>query len=103
MPKHTIYDIARLAGVSGKTVSRVLNNEPGVKPQTRAWVEHLIEKVGYQPHHGARSMRSHQRDCVGVVFPAPMQVVPVIHQQINWDLFELYRVSRQVPNTMLVV
>jgi DNA-binding LacI/PurR family transcriptional regulator len=55
MPKHTIYDIARLAGVSGKTVSRVLSNEPGVKPQTRARVEHLIEKVVYRPHHGAEA------------------------------------------------
>ncbi len=92
MPKHTIYDIARLAGVSGKTVSRVLNNEPGVNPQTRAQVEHLIEKVGYQPHHGARSMRGQQRDCVGVVFPAPMSLVPISQQQINWLFLELYRV-----------
>ena len=90
--KHTIYDIARLAGVSGKTVSRVLNNEPSVSPATRDRVSRIIEELGYQPHHGARSMRGQQRDCVGVVFSAPMNKWPVSHQQINWLFFELERV-----------
>ncbi|NUM56739.1 MAG: LacI family DNA-binding transcriptional regulator [Candidatus Hydrogenedentes bacterium] len=92
MPKHTIYDIARLAGVSGKTVSRVLNDEPGVRPETRSRVESVIEQMGYQPHHGARSMRGQHRDCVGVVFSAPLQVVPISQQQVNWLFLELYRV-----------
>ena len=91
MPKHTIYDIARLAGVSGKTVSRVLNDEPGVREETRERVARFIEEVRYQPHHGARSMRGEQRDCVGVVFPAPLRVVPISQQQINWLFHELYR------------
>ena len=90
--KHTIYDIARLAGVSGKTVSRVLNNEPSVSPATRDRVSRIIEELGYQPHHGARSMRGQQRDCVGVVFSAPMNKWPVSHQQINWLFFELERI-----------
>jgi LacI family transcriptional regulator len=90
--KHTIYDIARLAGVSGKTVSRVLNNEPGVRSETRDRVASIIEKVSYQPHHGARSMRGQQRDCVGVVFSAPPNVMPVSQQQVNWLFFELQRV-----------
>lgn len=92
MPKQTIYDIARLAGVSGKTVSRVLNDEPGVRNETRTRVEAVIEQMGYQPHHGARSMRGQHRDCVGVVFSAPLQVVPISQQQVNWLFLELYRV-----------
>ena len=90
--KYTIYDIARLAGVSGKTVSRVLNNEPSVSPTTRGRVARIIDELGYQPHHGARSMRGQQRDCVGVIFSAPMNKWPVSHQQINWLFFELERI-----------
>ncbi|MBI2432280.1 MAG: LacI family DNA-binding transcriptional regulator [Candidatus Hydrogenedentes bacterium] len=92
MAHHTIYDIARLAGVSGKTVSRVLNQEPGVSPLTRARITKLIDQLGYQPHSGARSMRGQRRDCVGVVFTAPPEVVPISNQQIQWMFEELYRI-----------
>lgn len=89
---YTIHDIARMAEVSAKTVSRVINEAPGVGEDTRARILRLIEDVGYYPHTGARSMRSRPRDCLGVTVSAPMAEVP-----INEDLFlflfhEIYRI-----------
>ena len=43
-------DIARLAGVSRSTVSRVINNYANVPPETRARVEKVIKEYGYVPH-----------------------------------------------------
>ncbi|WP_154218977.1 LacI family DNA-binding transcriptional regulator, partial [Vibrio parahaemolyticus] len=45
--KLTILDIAKLAGVGKSTVSRVLTNDPKVKPQTRKKVEQIIRESGY--------------------------------------------------------
>lgn len=88
----TMHDVAREAGVSVKTVSRVVNGEPGVSETTRHRVARLIEEVGYFPHTGARSMRSTPRDCVGVTIPAPTEEVPV-SQKFFIQLFaELYRI-----------
>ncbi len=47
--KLTIHDIARLAGVSSATVSRVLNHKPDVDPLTRERILHLIEEYGFVP------------------------------------------------------
>jgi LacI family transcriptional regulator len=90
--KWTIHDVARVAGVSAKTVSRVVNNETGVGPETRGRIARLIEEVGYQPHTGARSMRSVPRDCVGVTTPAPLDEVPLSRDLFLWLFAELYRI-----------
>lgn len=63
----TIYDVARLAGVSPKTVSRVLNNDAPVKETTRRAVEKAIAKLGYVPSSAARAMRSHRSGLIGVI------------------------------------
>src|SRR5258707_7188469 len=47
--KLTIRDIARLAGVSKATVSRVLNNKPDVDPHTRERVLRIVEELGFVP------------------------------------------------------
>jgi LacI family transcriptional regulator len=52
----TIYDVADRAGVSIKTVSRVLNKEPSVKPATRDKVLEAAEALGYHPSISARSL-----------------------------------------------
>ena len=44
-----IFDVARLAGVSHQTVSRVLNDLPNVRPATRARVEQAIAQLRYSP------------------------------------------------------
>lgn len=65
----TIYDVAREAGVSMATVSRVVNNNPNVKPQTRKKVHEAIERLGYRPNAVARGLASKKTTTVGVVIP----------------------------------
>lgn len=92
-PLHwTIHDVAREAGVSAKTVSRVINNEPGVSRDTRLRVQEVVDKVGYQPHTGARSMRTATRDCVGLTVPAPVNEVPLRQDIFLWIFSHLYRI-----------
>lgn len=65
--KLTILDIARLSGVGKSTVSRVLTNDPKVKPETRAKVEQVIQESGYVPSKSAQSMRGGSQKVVGVI------------------------------------
>lgn len=65
----TIYDVAREAGVSMATVSRVVNGNPNVKPSTRKKVMESIERLGYRPNAVARGLASKKTTTVGVVIP----------------------------------
>jgi len=67
MKKLTIHDIAKLAGVGKSTVSRVLTNDPKVKPDTRHRVEKIISDSGYVPSKSAQSMRGGRQKVVGVI------------------------------------
>ncbi|WP_207757427.1 LacI family DNA-binding transcriptional regulator [Nonomuraea cypriaca] len=63
-------DVAREVGVTAKTVSRVLNDEGPVAPQTRERVMAAVRKLGYQPNLMARNMRVGARDAaIGLVIP----------------------------------
>ncbi|GIP37259.1 LacI family transcriptional regulator [Paenibacillus sp. J31TS4] len=63
---HTLETIAQLAGVSRGTVSRVVNEQPGVKPEVRARVKAVIEETGYLPNAQARSLAGGRTGTVGV-------------------------------------
>jgi len=63
----TIYDVATMAGVSPKTVSRVMNGEATVTARTRETVEAAMHQLGYVPSSAARAMRSHRTGLVGLV------------------------------------
>lgn len=52
----TLEEIAKLAGVSRATASRVANGRPGVRQSTRERVLHIIREYGYQPNPEARSL-----------------------------------------------
>lgn len=65
----TIYDVAREAGVSMATVSRVVNGNPNVKPTTRKKVMEAIKALGYRPNAVARGLASKKTTTVGVVIP----------------------------------
>jgi LacI family transcriptional regulator len=71
MPKVTIDDVAELAGVSIKTVSRVVNQEPNVRETTRAKVEAAIAKLNYQPNKAARNLASHLSHLIGLIYDDP--------------------------------
>ena len=65
----TIHDVARIAGVGIGTVSRVINNNPGVKPATRKKVLSAIAQLNYRPNPIARSMISKRTGAIGVIVP----------------------------------
>ena len=73
----TIIDVARRAKVSTKTVSHVINDKPGVGPETRARVMRIIEEMGYHPNIGARSLGGRATNCVGVTPSASPESVPL--------------------------
>jgi LacI family transcriptional regulator len=62
-------DVAKLAGVSVMTVSRVLNDSANVRDYTRQFVLTAIKKLRYQPNELARSLRDKRTRQVGVVLP----------------------------------
>jgi DNA-binding LacI/PurR family transcriptional regulator len=59
-------DVARLAGVSHQTVSRVLNDHPNVKQQTRLRVLAAMQELGYRPNRAARALASGRSDQIGI-------------------------------------
>ena len=64
MSNPTVFDVAELAGVSIKTVSRVINGEPHVRASTKERVDQAISELDYRPSQAARnlaSQRSQQR------------------------------------------
>lgn len=60
-------DVARLAGVSHQTVSRVLNDHPHVTPQTRARVERAVAELGYRRNRAARALVTRRSGMIGVI------------------------------------
>ena len=65
----TLEEIAKLAGVSRSTVSRVVNDHPSVREQVRERVWQVIQETGYQPHAAARSLVTRRTRIIGVVIP----------------------------------
>ena len=65
----TLHDVAALAGVSTRTVSRVVNDEGGFGAATRLRVEEAIEKLGYRPNMLARALITRRTGTVGLVVP----------------------------------
>ena len=62
-----MLDVARLAGVSHQTVSRVLNDHPSVRPETRARVETAIRTLGYRRNSAARALATRRSRTVGLL------------------------------------
>jgi LacI family transcriptional regulator len=67
----TIKDVALRAQVSLKTVSRVINDEPSVRPNTRARVLKAIDDLNYRPDVSARSLRGAKAYAIGLVYDNP--------------------------------
>lgn len=63
----TIYDIAREAGVSASSVSRVVNNKPGVNRKTREHIQALLQKYNYAPNVTARGLVTRNSRLVGIL------------------------------------
>lgn len=90
----TIHDVARAAGVSVSTVSRVLNDKDDVSQATYSRVQDVISEMGYTSSLAAKSMRSRQTNVIGLIMPDleesfPLEVMKGINHaiaQFNYDL-----------------
>ncbi|HEX5858801.1 MAG TPA: LacI family DNA-binding transcriptional regulator [Microbacterium sp.] len=65
-----MFDVARVAGVSVKTVSNVINHYPHVRPGTRDRVNKAIEQLDYRPNLSARGLRSGRTGVIGLTVPS---------------------------------
>lgn len=61
-----IKDIAKAAGVGVSTVSRVLNNQPDVKTETKEKVQRVMEELHYIPNNSARNLKRHRTNHIGI-------------------------------------
>ncbi len=90
----TIQDVAKTAGVSVSTVSRVLNNKIDVSSETQERVRSVIEELGYTTNLAARSMRSSKNNLVGLImpdiaYPFAIEVMRGANQAIAESEFDL--------------
>jgi LacI family transcriptional regulator len=69
--KATINDVAKQAGVSIKTVSRVMNNEPSVRQATREKVMTVVEELNYQPNLAARNLAGTKSFSIAFIYDNP--------------------------------
>ena len=67
--KATLVDVARYAGVSLKTASRVLNHEPDVSDITAERVRAVMERLGYHPNLLARGLKTRSSSIIGMIVP----------------------------------
>ena len=70
-PAPTVNDVARIAGVSKKTVSRVINRSPLLKQATREKVEKVIAELGYTPNPQARALALRRNFLLGLLHDNP--------------------------------
>jgi len=90
----TIQDVARTAGVSVSTVSRVLNGKVDVSSETQDRVRAVIDDLGYTTNLAARSMRSFKKNLVGLImpdiaYPFAIEVMRGVNQAIAESEFDL--------------
>ncbi len=86
----TISQVAREAGVSSQTVSRVINNRQEITPETRQHVQDVIKRLGYQPNAIARSLSQRRSHILGVVtsgleYYGPSHILVGVEQGANQE------------------
>ncbi len=67
--KVTIKDIAKMAGVSHPTVSKALNNEPGINSETRNKILMIAKQVNYVPNFAAKRLADQKTNSIGLIWP----------------------------------
>jgi len=104
----TIYDIAKKAGFSITTVSKVLNNYPDVSEKTRKKILDTIEEIGYYPNSHARALMTKKYWTIGVVFiealdvgikhPFYNAVIESFRKMVAESGYDLLLVSKNIDN-----
>lgn len=85
-------EIARLAGVSRATVSRVINNYEFVKPQTREKVMQVIEEYGYAPHYPAQILAGKRTRTIGLFMVVSDDACPISRLEDTHFNFMMQRI-----------
>jgi LacI family transcriptional regulator len=90
----TIQDVAKTAGVSVSTVSRVLNGKVDVASETQDRIRSVIDNLGYTTNLAARSMRSYKKNMVGLImpdiaYPFAIEVMKGVNRAIAESEFDL--------------
>jgi LacI family transcriptional regulator len=90
----TIQDVAKTAGVSVSTVSRVLNGKVDVALETEGRIRSVIDNLGYTSNLAARSMRSFKKNMVGLImpdiaYPFAIEVMKGVNRAIAESEFDL--------------
>jgi len=90
----TISQVAKEAGVSSQTVSRVINNRQEITPETRQHVQDVIKRLGYQPNAIARSLSQRRSHTLGVVasgleYYGPSHILIGVEQGANQQGFSI--------------
>jgi LacI family transcriptional regulator len=90
----TIQDVAKMAGVSVSTVSRVLNGKLDVASETQDRIRSVIDDLGYTTNLAARSMRSFKKNMVGLImpdiaYPFAVEVMKGVNRAIAESEFDL--------------
>lgn len=107
----TIKDIAKYAGVSVSTVSRVLNDRPSVSPIKKRAVTEAIQKFGFQPSMLARGMVSHQTRTLAVLvsdisnpyFTSMLAQIELIGKKADYSLFLFNTMTaRNLPHEQII-
>ncbi|MBM7615193.1 LacI family DNA-binding transcriptional regulator [Alkaliphilus hydrothermalis] len=99
--KINIKDVARKAGVSISTVSRVINESKVVKPETYKKVMKVIEELGYKPNAIARSLKVKNTKTIGILIPdISNQFYPEVVRGIE-DIANMYQYNIFLCNTDL--
>jgi LacI family transcriptional regulator len=93
----TASDVARLAGVSPMTVSRVINGEDSVRQSTRSAVNRAIKQLGYLPNKAARSLASANQVQIGLLYTNPSS------PYLSAMLFGVLEEARQSDTQIVVV
>jgi LacI family transcriptional regulator len=85
----TIYDVARAAGVSIASVSRVLNGRRNPRPETRDRVQRAVAELGFVPDSAARALSVRLKEVVGIVVRRPLTAGPPVPTPVvpsgAWD------------------
>jgi DNA-binding LacI/PurR family transcriptional regulator len=106
MPSSTLRDVAREAGVSYQTVSRVINQHPYVAEETRERVEAAIRTLGYRPNKAARSLAGSRSFTLGLItvginYYGPAQVIVHIEQaarEVGYDVVLANALDTSLPH-----
>lgn len=98
--KANIYDVAKLAGVSHQTVSRVLNDHPSLKPATREKVEDAIAELKYRPNQAARQLVTSRSRMIGILIAGtelygPWAILNAMEREARLEGYSVISISLQ--------